>query len=312
VVSEVQADLIIARDIPLCPTAIHVGRQYDVPVILDMAENYPAMMRDLWIVGRHRPLDYVVRNPRLVQMAERYCLEHVQHILTVVQESSDRLARMGVDQRRVTVVSNTPPISRVQKSSDTIPGVTASHDSIYVVYLGLLEVPRGLLEVIDAMAQLTRAGLKQFKLQIIGDGRDTALFHDRAQQLGIGRDLVEFHGRLPYSDALAIVARADIGVIPHHANESWNTTVPNKLFDYMAAGLPVVSSNTIPCARILNETGAGELFRSGDSADLASAIARLADLPRRVVMGQLGRTAILERYNWERDSSMLLEVVNSM
>src|SRR5580704_3521431 len=194
VVREVRAEVIIARDIPLCPTAVHVGRRHGVPVILDMAENYPAMMRDLWIVGRHRLLDYAVRNPRFVQIAERYCLEHVQHILTVVEESSARLAGLGVDPQRMTVVSNTPPISRVQKLAN--PSFKAGSDtgrsSIDVVYLGLLEVPRGVLEMINAVAQLAESGFKQFKLQIIGDGRDAALFRERAAQLSLGGERVQF------------------------------------------------------------------------------------------------------------------------
>ena len=49
----------------------------------------------------------------------------------------------------------------------------------------------------------------------------------------------------------------DVGLVPHHADEAWNTTIPNKLFDYMAAGLPVISSDARPCARILRSTGAG-------------------------------------------------------
>jgi glycosyltransferase involved in cell wall biosynthesis len=314
IVREVRAEMIIARDIPLCPTAVHVGRRHGVPVILDMAENYPAMMRDLWIVGRHRPIDYAVRNPRLVQIAERYCLEHVQHILTVVEESSNRLAGLGVDPKRMTVVSNTPPISRVQKlaSSSSSAGSDTGRSSIDVVYLGLLEVPRGVLEMINAVAQLAENGFKQFRLQIIGDGRDAALFRKRAAQLGLGEERVQFYGRLPYPEALTLVARADIGVISHHANESWNTTIPNKLFDYMAAGLPVVSSDTIPCARILRETGAGELFRSGDSADLANALIRLIDPSRRLELGNKGRSAIVQHYNWEHDSAALLEIVTSV
>ena len=91
VVREVKADLIIARDLPLCPTAIRVGRVARIPVVLDMAENYPAMMRAIWEDGRERPLDYLVRNPAWVTHVEDYCMRHVDHTLVVVEESADRL-----------------------------------------------------------------------------------------------------------------------------------------------------------------------------------------------------------------------------
>src|SRR3954470_9084191 len=63
VVAQVRPDVIIARDLPLCPTAIRLGRDAGIPVIHDMAEHYPAMIREIYNVGRQRPLDYLVRNP---------------------------------------------------------------------------------------------------------------------------------------------------------------------------------------------------------------------------------------------------------
>jgi glycosyltransferase involved in cell wall biosynthesis len=101
-----------------------------------------------------------------------------------------------------------------------------------------------------------------------------------------------------------------VGVIPHHADDSWNTTIPNKLFDYMAAGLPVLSSDAAPCARILGETGAGVLFRHGDATALADAIGLLRDFGTRQAMGEAGRSAVRDRYNWEADSARLLEAVD--
>lgn len=302
-VAATRPSVIIARDLPLCPTAIHVGRRYGVPIILDMAENYPAMMRDVWTAGRHRPLDAVVRNPRFVAMVERYCVARVAHVLTVVEESSARVARLGVPPERITVVSNTPPRARVASGTRA----PTNDEGITVVYLGLLEVPRGVGEAIEAMA-LLREHVPRFTLRIIGDGRDEALFRTRAEALGVlGRE-VEFLGRLPYPEALEVVAGADVGIIPHHATESWNTTVPNKLFDYMAAGLPVVSSDAAPCVRILGETGAGVVFRSGDARHLADVLRTFVAPEYRNTLGDAGRSAILGRYNWEYDSAALLRV----
>src|SRR5690606_4428317 len=103
----VGADVLIVRDLPLCPTAIGVGRRLGVPVVLDMAENYPAMMRDIWTAGRHKPWDVAVRNPRLVSLIEQWCLPRLDRILVVVEESGDRLESLGVPSDRIVVVSNT-------------------------------------------------------------------------------------------------------------------------------------------------------------------------------------------------------------
>jgi glycosyltransferase involved in cell wall biosynthesis len=109
--------------------------------------------------------------------------------------------------------------------------------------------------------------------------------------------------------ALAAVEHADLGVLPHHRNEQWNTSMPNKLFDYMAVGLPVVTSDAIPCVRITRESGAGEVFEAGNAASLADAIRRLGSEEARARCGAAGRRAVLERYNWECEAPDLLRSV---
>lgn len=307
VVREVSADLIIARDLPLCPTAIHVGRRFGIPVILDMAENYPAMMRAIWETGRDRPVDYLIRNPRFVEMVERYCLKHVDHVIVVVEESAERVMRLGVPPSAVTVISNTPPASRVR----SVASERQHHvGPLEVVYMGNVEVARGLLESLDAVAELRNAG-HDVRLRVIGRGRDDALVRAHAASLGLGPAAVEFLGYVEsHSQALAIVAASDVGLLPHRKCEAWDTTIPNKLFDYMALGLPVASSDAAPCERILRETGAGHVFRSGDAASLAAVLQQLIEPAARDRAGGLGRSAVLDRYNWETDSDILMRVMD--
>ena len=256
-VRESNADLIIARDLPLCPTAIAAGRKFEIPVALDMAENYPALMRDRRLGSRNAIIDFFARNPKLTEMVERYCVANVDWTFTVVEESSARLVSEGANPETISVVSNTPPRARAEQGARermSAPGTTT------VAYLGLLEVARGIGELIDAMGVLRARHGGAFRAIVIGGGRDAELFAARARGAGLLDSTVTFLGLLPHADALAAISAADVGVIPHHATELWNSTIPNKLFDYMAAGLPVVSSDTLPCARIIRETGCGEIF----------------------------------------------------
>jgi glycosyltransferase involved in cell wall biosynthesis len=302
-VREAKADLIIVRDLPLCPTAVAVGRRHSIPVALDMAENYPALMRDRRLGSRNILVDTFARNPRFTEMVERYSLAHVDWTFTVIEESSARLLAEGADPRRLSVVSNTPPRARAERSAGA---VRAPGDAITVAYLGLLEVARGIGELVDAIGILRAEHGDRFRAVIVGGGRDSERFVERARNAGLLDTSVSFLGLLPHSEALAAIAAADLGVIPHHATELWNSTIPNKLFDYMAAGLPVISSDTAPCARIINETKCGELFRSGDARSMADAIQRASApdaLPR---LAAAGRRAVIERYNWEHDTASLL------
>jgi glycosyltransferase involved in cell wall biosynthesis len=306
---DASADLIIVRDLPLCPTAIGVGKRLGIPVMLDMAENYPAMMRALWETGRNTALDYVVRNPALTQRLERWCVHRVDHILVVVEESADRIAALGVPRSKITIVSNTPPLARLDSACEK---QHSANDRIDVVYMGNLEVVRGLLESMDAIAHLKARG-RRVRLRVIGRGRDEALIKQRCVSHGLGSDDVEFLGFIAsHAAALRIVSSSDVGLMPHRKNDSWDTTIPNKLFDYMAAGLPVVSSNAAPCARILDETGAGRVFQSGDAMAMAEAIEAAAAPGVGSELGAAGRRAIRARYNWEHDAAILLAAIENL
>jgi len=306
-VRTVHADVIIARDLPLCPTALWVGRRLGVPVVFDMAENYPAMMRDIWNVGQQGPLDWLLRNPAIVAGVERYCLPRVDHVITVVDESAQRVVRAGVPENRVSVVRNTPFLSRLPTLS---PRDQSPTRPLELIYLGLIEMPRGIDEVLDALAILRR-GPRAVRCTFIGAGRDEHALRKRAVALGLEAE-AKFVGFVPYREALGLVARADVGLVPHRATEAWNTTIPNKLFDYMGAGLPVVTSDAAPAARIVREAGAGEVFRSRDGRELALAITRLFDRDVRVACGDAGRRAVFERYNWAHDSERLLRAVEAV
>jgi glycosyltransferase involved in cell wall biosynthesis len=108
---------------------------------------------------------------------------------------------------------------------------------------------------------------------------------------------------------MAAVRDADVGMLTHHLNDAWNTTIPNKLFDYMAEALPVITSSVAPFARIVRETGAGEVFDAGDARSLAGAVRRLRSDAARRACGAAGRRAVLERYHWERDAVVLLRAL---
>jgi len=304
---EQMADLILCRDLPLAPACIRVGRQLGIPVVLDMAENYPAMIQAVWDHERHRKVDYLIRNPVAVRRVEEWVLRHIDHVVVVVEESGERLVSLGLPPDRVTVASNTPVDRRIPEN---LP-VPASAPPLHLVYIGLLEAPRGLEVVLEALARLRDGGFPAH-CSIVGNGRDEGLLHDQALRLGLTSAEVSFHGRLPYEEALEVVRSSHIGLVPHLANASWNSTIPNKLFDYMSFGIPVVTSDARPAARVVRETGCGEVYRSRDPDDLARAVRALADDDRRRALGQAGRNAVLSTFRWREDGARMVAVLEEV
>jgi hypothetical protein len=93
----------------------------------------------------------------VVAAVERWVLARVDHTLVVVEESRDRLLGLGVPADRITVVGNTPSLSRL---AELTPKIHDHRERLELVYLGLLEAPRGIGILIDALASARHSGTR--------------------------------------------------------------------------------------------------------------------------------------------------------
>jgi glycosyltransferase involved in cell wall biosynthesis len=304
VARDTRADVILCRDLPLAIPSILVAKRLNISVVLDMAENYPAMLESRRLTGRSRPWDSIVRNPGLARLIEEWALPRVDGALVVVEEARARLLSMAVPPQGIALVSNTPPLSRLESR----PATQLGSDVLRAVYLGRVEAQRGIGTLLEAAA-LLRAEAFPLALTIYGDGVDLPCFQQRAKALALEPPTVVFRGQVPNAVALAELADAHIGIVPHWKDECWDTTVPNKLFDYMAAGLAVVTSDAVPAKRIVEACGCGVVYQNRDAADLARALRQLRDATVRCVAANRGRVAIRTTYHWERDVDRLLALL---
>jgi glycosyltransferase involved in cell wall biosynthesis len=295
------------RDLPLAITAVFAARALRIPVILDLAENYPAMLRDMWRLASFRPSNVFVRNPWIAEWVERYALARVDHTIVVVEESASRLVRQGIDRSRISVVSNTPPCERAENLDHLPrPGDLPPGDPI-LLYLGNLDPGRGVDTLIAAMPQVLRRAPRA-RLVVIGTGSQIDALKSQVHALQV-QEAVAFLGWIPYRLAQSYLANSDICVVPHDSTESNDTTISNKLFDYMAAGKPIVVSDCPPSVRIVRSVGCGLDFPSGDPSSLAETIGQLLNPSERVEIGKKGRNAIRCEYNWGRDSQVLIQAL---
>ena len=301
---EAKVDLLLCRDLPLAPLALWAGRRLGVPVVVDIAENYPAMLKHRFRRREFRLRNLLVRNPFLAAAIERFVVRRADALLAVVDESRDRLIQVGAPPDRVKVVCNTPTTTRIQSMAEAAEHRGHSTSPVRLVYLGLLGHSRGIDVTLEALRQLEGSGVDVHFDVIGGLGRDVTYPADAAA-LGIAHR-VSFHGHVPYDEALRIVAAADVGIVPHHATEHWRTTIPNKLFDYMAAGVPVLVSDAPPTKRIVEQAGCGLVFADRDARDLARCIAALMDPNARRRLGRAGQRAVAAQFNWDLDSKRLL------
>jgi glycosyltransferase involved in cell wall biosynthesis len=310
-----RAELILVRDLPLAIPCAILGKIYRIPVVLDMAEDYPAMLADSLRYNSIGRLGRMVRQPAIARFIEHLTVRLVDHIIVVTEESRARLTHAGVPSTRLTVVSNTPRID--QWEINGLPrNQPLKEERTNLVYLGGLDGVRGIDVAILAIRYLKNNG-HLVDLTVIGDGAVAAYLSELARKLGVS-DRVHFVGRLPihektgFAQVQDIMARSHIGLVPHYVTEHTQTTISNKLFDYMVLGLPVIVSDMKSTARIVREENCGDVFRDRDVDDLARSILGLTNPQIRAQKGANGQAAVRRRYNWSYDSKILIQTIEKV
>jgi glycosyltransferase involved in cell wall biosynthesis len=168
------------------------------------------------------------------------------------------------------------------------------------------------LDFVRAAALLLARG-RDCRFLLIGDGPERAAA-ERLAAAWPGR--FTFTGAVAYERVPGLLAGAAIGVAPFNtaphpalraAGFFWS---PLKVYEYMAAGLPVVTANIHPLNQVVRDGQEGALFREGDVAELAAAMARLLDDPAAArAMGARARARVAERYSWAQHCAELERIM---
>ncbi|EFO81331.1 glycosyl transferase group 1 [Oscillochloris trichoides DG-6] len=184
-----------------------------------------------------------------------------------------------------------------------------------IVFMGSFRAWHGVTDGVRAVLRLLDAG-HDLRMTLIGDGPERSAAEALAAP---HRERFHFSGAIPYSQIPAELARADLGIAPfntapHPALRSagffWS---PLKIYEYMAAGLPVVTAAIPPLDTIIREGQEGALYPEGDVAALDAAIARvLADPAAAQAMGQRARERVVAHYSWQQHCRELERVLGEM
>lgn len=302
VVRRTGAKLLIVRDLPLAPAALVVGRGAGIPVVLDMAENYPAMLEDTQRYRGRGLFDLVLRNPDAWRLIERFILPSWDAILVVSEHSADRLVALGAPREKIWVVGNTPRVDIAALADGW-----RQDGTFRLTYVGGMEESRGLDVAVRAMVDVVKQ-IPEAQFIIVGRGTAEAGLKSLARDLHLA-DHIVFTGWVSPKQIPSIIGMADVCIVPHYVTEHTTTTIPNKIFDYMLQGKPVIVTDALAIRTIVESTGCGLIYHDTDPAALAAAVIALrADATRRQ-MGAAGRQAVLSRYNWTCDEKILLDVM---
>lgn len=180
-------------------------------------------------------------------------------------------------------------------------------EKMTIVHFGLFSKMRGWPQVLEAMTLCQHQNLDLIVIGEINDGTRKE-FDDRVKDLRLG-ERVKVHNWMPFEQAFLQLLQADIGIIafqPRILNHVY--AMPHKMFDYMAAGLAVLCPHfAIEVAPIVKQTRCGLLIDTSDPQDIANKLdSMLMDPAEVVAMGERGKSAVREHYNWEAEAEALI------
>jgi alpha-maltose-1-phosphate synthase len=170
------------------------------------------------------------------------------------------------------------------------------------LFLGSFRAWHGVTDFVRAAVRLLEQG-KDYRFLLVGDGPQRPQAEQMARPWA---DRFLFTGALPYEEVPGILHRATVGVAPftttphpalHAAGFFWS---PLKVYEYMAAALPVVTTDLAPLNTIIRHGKEGLLYQENDTNDLSRAMAHLLDHPDEArTMGQQARQRVVNHYSWQ-------------
>lgn len=292
-------DAIILRDIPLFWLVHQVAKRLNIPVITDIADDYAACIKvwkkteglQEWLRKGWR------RSVTIARMLEQTSLAHSSAVLCICDEAKQRLISIGASPEHTHVVHNTP-------WKPQTPPNHCDHDHPTVAYVGEVHAYRGFTELLAAMQKVSR-----WHLMVIGTGMHLRRFRCQAVKMDID-DRVHWFGWQPPDKAVQLLSMADVGIIPHLVNPMTQNTQPNKLYEFMSAGLPIASTPLSPVSRVLSTEKCG--FTFAEWHELPAILGMLNHTKLATEMGVRGYEAVKDHYHWQRDADVMLKVVEGL
>ena len=286
------AKIVHFHDPELIPAGILlkvIGRR----VIYDVHENVPdqVLSKD-WLP---RALRGAVS--KLIDLTERVSARLFDAVVAATPDIARRFPA-----HKTVIVQNFPLLSEFASGECVVPGRIRRD----LVYVGNIADIRGVIEMVEAMAilQRERPGMC---LNVAGRFLSVSL-EERVRAMD-GATAARFLGWQSRDQVSKLLSSALAGLVVLHPTPSYQRAYPVKLFEYMAAGIPVIASDFPLWRQIVQEAECGLLVDPHDPRAIADAAIWLCEHESEArAMGAAGAAAVRSRFNWSHEAEKLLRL----
>jgi glycosyltransferase involved in cell wall biosynthesis len=255
-------------------------------------------VHDLWPLTPIELGGVSPRNPFIVAMdrAERYACRHADLVVSILPSADEYLVTRGLDRERYVHIPNGISLGELEGEAEPLPAAHAelvaslrAAGTFIVGYAGGIGMANALDDLVSALAL---AAPERIAALVWGDGPDRAALQERIVREGIAN--VHLLGRIPKPAVGSALAACDAAFLGWKRLGIYRYGVsPNKLWDYMAAGRPIVHATSAPGDPVA-ACGCGVSVPAEDPRALANALAELASRPAEelAAMGRRGRASV--------------------
>lgn len=297
---KVNADIYHFHDPELIPVGLLL-RAKGKHVIYDIHEDMP---KD--ILSKHYLP--VWTRPLISWMAdtiERVTCGHFSALVAVTPSIAERFLRLN---NQTVIVHNYPYLRELIADQDPLLPWESRRDSI--AYVGGITGQRAIREMVYSMAMLPNS--LPATLELAGnDLPDDVQPEDLQRHPGWAR--VHHHGLLDQPSTFRLLHNVRAGLVLFHPVPNHREAMPQKMFEYMGAGLPVIASDFPLWRRIIGDTGCGLLVNPLSPSSIAGAIEYILTHPAQAeAMGRRGRAEVQANYNWYTQAEKLVNLYDSL
>lgn len=291
-----------AHDLNTLPIAWLLSRKGGAKLVYDSHELY---------VERNRIVKRTFLNQYLLGRIESFLIKRCDRVITVNDSIADELSfRYGIF--KPSVLMNAPSCQRAvlcESEADIRSVSKIQYDHKLLLYCGGITFNRGLENVIKSLIYMPNVhlvlmgyGSEKYKneLRIVGD------------EAGVSQRF-EFYGPVPSEQVTSYACGADLGIAPiENVCLSYYYCSPNKVFEYINAGLPVVASDFPEMKKVISQFGIGTVFDPSSPQDIARAVSEILDNPERNELCRNNSRNAAGVFNWENEDSKLKTIYQGL